>query len=71
MPGVVTRVLVQPGQMVGEGDPLCVVEAMKMEHLVRAVRPGRVIRITEPGTQIEGGAIVVEVEDPVEGVDER
>jgi biotin carboxyl carrier protein len=71
MPGVVTRMLVQLGQTVNAGDPLCVVEAMKMEHLVRAVRPGRVTRITDPGTQVESGAVVVEVEEPVEGADER
>lgn len=63
MPGVVTRVLVGPGQLVQEGDPLYVVEAMKMEHLVRAVRPGRVTRATGVGMRVESGALVVEVED--------
>jgi len=71
MPGVVTRMLVRPGQTVNTGDPLCVVEAMKMEHLVRAVRPGRVVRVTEPGTQVESGAIVVEVEKAADDADRR
>ena len=71
MPGVVSRMLVRPGQTVNAGDPLCVVEAMKMEHLVRAVRPGRVIRVTEPGTQVESGAVVVEVERTTEDADGR
>ncbi|HAI21069.1 MAG TPA: hypothetical protein DCM14_04130 [Clostridiales bacterium UBA8153] len=66
MPGVVSRVLVRPGQPVQAGDPLYVVEAMKMEHLVRAVRPGRVVRTIETGTQVENGALVVEVEEGTE-----
>ena len=70
MPGVVTRMLVRPGQIVNEGDPLYVLEAMKMEHLVRAVGPGRVIRVTDTGTQVESGAIVVEVEEVAESADE-
>ncbi len=64
MPGLVAHVFVQEGQMVEAGDPLFVVEAMKMEHVVRAPTPGRVARIRiSPGRQVEGGAIVVEVEE--------
>jgi 3-methylcrotonyl-CoA carboxylase alpha subunit len=64
MPGVVTRILVEEGQAVAAGDPLFVVEAMKMEHLVRAPSAGRVTRLAlPPGAQVDGGAIVVEVED--------
>ena len=64
MPGLVAHVFVQEGQTVEAGDPLFVVEAMKMEHVVRARTPGRVARVrTVPGQQVEGGAIVVEVEE--------
>jgi biotin carboxyl carrier protein len=64
MPGIVTRIFVEGGQAVAAGDPLFVVEAMKMENVVRAPRRGRVTRIrTGPGSQVEGGAIVVEVAD--------
>ena len=64
MPGLVAHVFVREGQTVEPGDPLFVVEAMKMEHVVRAPTPGRVVRIrTTPGQQVDGGAIVVEVEE--------
>ncbi len=67
MPGVVTQVFVQEGQAVLSGDPLYAVEAMKVETVVRAASPGRIgrLRVT-PGTQVEGGAVVVEV-DHVDG----
>lgn len=62
MPGVVTRVFVREGQEVTAGDPLYIVEAMKIETVIRAPAAGRVERIhITPGTQIEGGAIVIEV----------
>ncbi len=64
MPGLVAHIFVEEGQAVEAGDSLFVVEAMKMEHVVRAPTPGRVTRIrTTPGQQVEGGAIVVEVEE--------
>ncbi|MDR7481521.1 MAG: biotin/lipoyl-containing protein [Armatimonadota bacterium] len=65
MPGVVTRVLVAEGQAVAAGQPLCVLEAMKMETLVEAPAAGRVVRITvAPGTQVDGGAVLVDLEAP-------
>jgi biotin carboxyl carrier protein len=64
MPGIVTRVFVEEGARVSPGDALFVVEAMKMENVVRAPAQGRVTRIhAAPGTQIDAGAIVVEVDD--------
>ena len=38
MPGLVTRIDVEPGQTVQEGQALCAVEAMKMENILRAER---------------------------------
>ncbi|HET8679140.1 MAG TPA: biotin/lipoyl-containing protein [bacterium] len=62
MPGVVTRLFVREGQIVAAGDPLYVVEAMKIETVIRAPAAGRVERIhSAPGAQIEAGAIVIEV----------
>ncbi|HWA16496.1 MAG TPA: biotin/lipoyl-containing protein, partial [Gemmatimonadales bacterium] len=42
MPGLVLRVLVQPGQAVTPGQGLLVLEAMKMENELRATAPGTV-----------------------------
>ena len=62
MPGGVTQVLVRPGEGVTVGQPLVIVEAMKMEHVIRAPRAGRIaeVRVRE-GDQVEGGAVVVEL----------
>lgn len=45
MPGLVIRVLVEPGQFVEAGAPLVVVEAMKMENELRAEGPGTVATV--------------------------
>ncbi len=42
MPGTVTRILAQPGAGLRRGAPLIVLEAMKMEHTLRAPADGRV-----------------------------
>ncbi len=64
MSGVVTRVLVAPGHRVAPGQALYVLEAMKMETVVRAPRPARVRRVlARAGEQVEGGALVVELEE--------
>jgi biotin carboxyl carrier protein len=40
IPGLIVKVLVAPGQEVGEGEPLVILEAMKMENELRAPRKG-------------------------------
>lgn len=63
MPGMVTRVFVRPDQVVDAGEPLYVLEAMKMETVVTAPERSRILRVrAEPGAQVEGGAVVVELE---------
>ncbi|BAM83092.1 methylcrotonoyl-Coenzyme A carboxylase 1 [Cyanidioschyzon merolae strain 10D] len=47
MPGRLLELLVQKGQMVHHGEPLAILEAMKMEHTVRAPMDGVVTRVTE------------------------
>ena len=49
MPALVLDVMVAPGDEVAAGQGLCVLEAMKMENLMRAPRPGTVkeVRITK------------------------
>jgi 3-methylcrotonyl-CoA carboxylase alpha subunit len=41
MPGTVTRILAEPGADLPRGAPLLVLEAMKMEHTLRAPGDGR------------------------------
>jgi 3-methylcrotonyl-CoA carboxylase alpha subunit len=45
MPGAVTRILVEPGSSVTKGDPVLVIEAMKMEHTLRAPVSGRLVSL--------------------------
>ncbi len=64
MPGVVTRVMVGPGDAVTKGQPLVALEAMKMEHLVRAPRDGRVKAVAaRAGEMAQGGQALVELEE--------
>jgi propionyl-CoA carboxylase alpha chain len=63
LPGAVTRVMVQPGDTVAEGDPLVVLEAMKMEHTLRASGPGTVSAVLcEPAQQVDVGDLLVAVD---------
>lgn len=63
MPGVVTRVLVAVGDTVTKGQPLLALEAMKMEHLIRAPRDGRIRSIAAAaGAMVQGGATLAELE---------
>jgi biotin carboxyl carrier protein len=67
MPGVVTRVHVKEGDTVEKGQPLIAIEAMKMEHVVRAPRAGRVVRVAAaPGEMVQGGVALVELDEPGE-----
>lgn len=62
MNGVVTRVLAAVDEDVTKGQPLVAVEAMKMEHLVRAPRDGRVKAVhAAPGAMVQGGTVLVEL----------
>ena len=45
MPGRVTTVLVQEGEQVDKGMPLMILEAMKMEHTIRAPLAGQVEKL--------------------------
>ena len=63
LPGAVTKVLVRVGDVVREGDGLVVLEAMKMEHTLRAHGAGTVRAVHgAPGQQVDAGELLVEVE---------
>jgi 3-methylcrotonyl-CoA carboxylase alpha subunit len=63
MPGKVIAVKVAPGDTVGKGDELLVVEAMKMENAVRAPRDGRVKSVSaRVGDMVSPGVVLVELE---------
>jgi propionyl-CoA carboxylase alpha chain len=45
MPGLLTDVVVKPGQVVQAGERLAVIEAMKMENILSATQEGTVVEI--------------------------
>jgi len=63
MPGKIIRVMVEPGQQVEEGEPVCVLEAMKMENELHARQSGTVRAVhVKPGDDVEKDQVLVEVE---------
>jgi biotin carboxyl carrier protein len=63
MPGMVVRVQVQVGDTVQPGQGLVVMEAMKMENELRAAAAATVKAvIAQPGTAVEKGALLIELE---------
>ena len=62
-PGKVRKVLVKEGQQVAEGDPLVMVEAMKMEFSVKAPMAARVKKLlVKEGQQLAPGDRFVDLE---------
>jgi biotin carboxyl carrier protein len=63
LPGAVTKVLVATGNTVAEGDGLVVLEAMKMEHTLRANGAGTVAQVhCAPGQQVDVHDLLVSVD---------
>ena len=68
MTGVVRLVEVKAGDAVKAGDRLLVMEAMKMEHTLKAPRDGVVEAVfASEGGQAEGGAVLVKLKDAADG----
>jgi propionyl-CoA carboxylase alpha chain len=63
MPGLLSAISVTPGQEVKAGEPLAIVEAMKMENVLRAERDGRIARIrANPGDSLAVDDVILEFE---------
>jgi len=63
MPGLLSSVTVSQGQEVKTGEPLAIVEAMKMENILRAERDGRIARIrAHPGDSLAVDQVILEFE---------
>ncbi|MDP4013360.1 MAG: biotin carboxylase N-terminal domain-containing protein [Candidatus Nanopelagicales bacterium] len=60
VPGTVALVAVSPGQAVSAGETLVVLEAMKMEHRIRAESDATVVDVhVKPGQSVEAHAMLV------------
>jgi propionyl-CoA carboxylase alpha chain len=63
MPGLLTALHVKPGDKVEAGQPLAVVEAMKMENILRAEKASVVAKVdAQPGDSLAVDAVILEFE---------
>ncbi|RFP86127.1 acetyl/propionyl/methylcrotonyl-CoA carboxylase subunit alpha [Rhodobacteraceae bacterium 63075] len=63
MPGMIVKIDVEEGDEVQEGQPLCTVEAMKMENILRAEKQGTVTKINAgPGDSLAVDDVIMEFE---------
>ncbi|MEO2165821.1 MAG: acetyl-CoA carboxylase biotin carboxylase subunit [Acidimicrobiales bacterium] len=63
MQGTIVKVLVEVGDTVEAGDPICVLEAMKMENSIAAEKAGTVTEVRiSVGDSVGGGDVVAVVE---------
>ena len=63
MPGLVKVVKAASGQTVSKGQPLLILEAMKMEHTVAAPHDGVIAEIAAEGAQVTDGTVLVRFEE--------
>jgi biotin carboxyl carrier protein len=64
LPGTVTEIFVLPGAKVETGQPVCVIEAMKMKNTIRAHRNGKVVSVPiNPGQSVKHKQVLVEFAD--------
>jgi acyl-CoA carboxylase subunit alpha len=62
MPGSVVRLAVEPGQSVAAGEPVLVLEAMKMQHTITAPHAGTVTDLpVSVGSQVAAGEVLAVV----------
>ena len=59
MPGLVKLVRAASGRQVSKGQPLLVLEAMKMEHTIAAPHDGVIAEIAAEGAQVTDGTVLV------------
>jgi pyruvate carboxylase subunit B len=63
MPGAIVEVLVKTGQKVNAGDPVLVIEAMKMENEIQASVSGTVIGVfVEKGETVTPDEALIEIQ---------
>ena len=63
MQGTIVKILVEVGDTVEAGDPICVLEAMKMENSIAAEKAGTVTEVRiSVGDSVGGGDVVAVVE---------
>lgn len=63
MPGLILSVLVRPGQELRQGEPMLILEAMKMENVFKAASAARVLELkVREGEVVEKGSVLLVLE---------
>jgi len=63
MPGLVLEIAVKEGDEVKKGDSLLILEAMKMENVIKSPGDAKVLKINvQPKDTVEKGAVLIEFE---------
>ncbi|AFM04401.1 acetyl/propionyl-CoA carboxylase, alpha subunit [Bernardetia litoralis DSM 6794] len=63
MPGLVLDILIEEGATTEKGTPLMILEAMKMENVLKATGEGKIKSIAvKKGQNVEKGAVLIEFE---------
>jgi biotin carboxyl carrier protein len=64
MPGLVLQVMAKEGEQVTAGQPILILEAMKMENVIKAAADGVIAKISvSKGAAVEKGQLLVKMED--------
>jgi propionyl-CoA carboxylase alpha chain len=62
MPGLVVSISVAPGEEVKAGDGVAVVEAMKMQNIIRAERDGKIAKVlVAAGASVAADEVMIEL----------
>lgn len=63
MPGSIVSVSVEPGQAVSEGQELLIVEAMKMQNIIKSEVEGKIKKVNvKPGQSVAVDELLIELE---------
>ena len=63
MPGLLVSIMVKEGDNIEENQPLAVIEAMKMENIIKAEKKSKVKKVScKEGDSLEVDQIILEFE---------
>jgi biotin carboxyl carrier protein len=63
MPGLVLQIMIKSGEEVNEGQPLLILEAMKMENVIKATADGVVAQVeVNKGDAVDKGQMMIKME---------
>jgi len=63
MPGLILDILIEPGQTISKGDQLLILEAMKMENVLKSEGEGVVKSVeAKKGDAVDKGQLLIEME---------